>query len=53
MAYMDTGLKGSLPSTTDCLSKRIDAYKKQKYSNEWPKERPPWSKKTPKNNRPQ
>ena len=47
MAYMDTGLKNSLPSMKDWLSKWIHAYKKQIYSNGWQKERPPGSKKTP------
>ena len=41
MAYMDTGLKNSLPSTTEWL------YKKQIHRNGWSKERPP------KRNRPQ
>ena len=46
MAYMDTGLKNSLPSTRlaiemdRCLEETI-------YLNEWPKERPLWSKKSP------
>ena len=47
MAYMDTGFKNLLPSTTDWQSKWIDTSKKQTYPNGWPKERPPWSKKTP------
>ena len=43
--YTDTCLKNSLPSTTDWLSKWIDAFKKLIYPNGWPKKRPPWSKK--------
>ena len=41
-------LKNSLPSMTDWLSKWTDAYKKWIYPNGWPKERPPWSKKSSK-----
>ena len=45
MEYMDSGLKNSPPSMTDWLSKRIDT-NKQTYANGWPKEKPPWSRKT-------
>ena len=41
MPYMDTGLKNSLPSMTDWVSKWIDALKT--YPNGWLKEKPPWS----------
>ena len=33
MAYMDSGLKSSLPSMTGWLSKLTDAYKKHIYPN--------------------
>ena len=33
MGYMDSGFKSSLPSTTDCLSNRVNAYKRQ--ISEW------------------
>ena len=35
------------PSTTDWLSKWIDAFKKKTYPNGWSKERPPKSKRCP------
>ena len=53
LIYKDIGFKNSLPSTTDWLSKWIDAYKKQTKSNEWQKKRPPWSRKAPKKESPQ
>ena len=53
MVFMDTGLKSSLSSMTDWLSKWTDAYKKQTYSKGWQKERPLWSIKTSKRNHPQ
>ena len=34
----------STASTTDWLPKWINAYRKLRYPNGWPKERPPWSK---------
>ena len=37
MAYLDSGFKSWLLSTTVWLLKWLDAYKKQPYPNGWPK----------------
>ena len=46
MAYTNFSFKNSPSSTIDWLLKWIYAYRKLRYPNRWPKERPLWSRNT-------